>query len=275
MTNINNKYDEGKSSKSLQDDNKKDVVFNSEDGHQPNKYFEGDAILSEVERLVEHKILTNKEMEDRDIENLCSGNFLVNKIYYRMSAKKRRKKAIALAANIILANGVAIKNQINANDQNILKNKEKEPQNHIQEPSQATTQSTPSNAKSEILRISGGTLSEIITKIAEMLAGKSGANLQSGANNFGAMIEVLAMPEVEAKFADSVKILAKDPILVADINDVLRKTNSSTAFGGVVGKYLGEDEKQAINLVSAEDLNKRRAENALNAKALSNDGLFL
>ena len=282
MISKNAEYDEYKSPRSLQDDSEKNYATqNSEDGNEPNKYFEGDAYLSEVERLTEKKIFAGQEIDNHDIENLCSGNLLVNKLYCRMSAKKRRKKAIVTAANVILMSGRAIQNQINKNDQNATKAAEKSPdkkqgdnlevQNNNQESSKTATKNNPQNAKSEIPKISGGTLSEIITKITEMLAGKSDASLKSGVDNFGAMIEVLAMPEVEKKLADAMIILAKDPILVADIKDVLKGVSAGQIFNEAIDKCLSKDEKLAVSLVSNEALNVRRAENML--KNVNQDSL--
>ena len=249
----NTKYDDYKSPRSFQDNKEQDVIYNSEDGHSPNKYFEGDATLNEVEKLTEKKIFSMEEIDEHDVENLCYGS-LTNKLYCRMQPKKRRKRAIGFAAHIILTKGKEIQSQINKNDALI-------------EQSKTTAQSIPpQNGKSDIPRISGGTLSEVITKMTEMLAGKSGVSLKSGADNFAAMIEVLSSQEVVNKFADTMKIIAKDPILVADIKDVLKETSAGPIFSGAIDKYCNKIEKQAVSLVSSEDLSARRAENMLSNK---------
>ncbi len=246
--------------------------------HQPTKYFEGDGKLTNAEKLTEQKINVPQELNGYDIENLCS-KFLMNILYYKMANQKKRDQALTIAAKIILEKGSEIQNQLNKNDAEL--QKEASPKENLttQTNAQTTAQSnqaaapsptskespkesaSPKGGKSDIPKISGGTLSEVIAKITEMLAGKSGAALKAGAANLGALVEVLATPEVEKKFAETMTFLAKDPVLVADLKDYLQGTNAAEVFSAAIDKNFSADQKSAVDQVSAGDLSARRVEN--------------
>ena len=243
--------------------------------HEPNKYFEGDGTLTETEKLTEQKITAPQEFGEYDLEAICS-KFLVNKIYYKMAKKKRREKALTIAANVIVKKGAELQNKLNHNDAEISK-KAKPDQNQNKnlavgidnnKPAEPMPKPLPEKAgKSDIPKISGGTLSEVIAKITEMLSGKSGSDLKSGANNFAAMIQVLASPEVEKKFDETMKCLAKDSILVADIKDILKDTKAALIFADAINKNFSVDEKAAVSAVSSSDLGLRRQENIISNTA--------
>ena len=93
-----------------------------------------------------------------------------------------------------------------------------------------------------------------------MLAGKSGADLKNGADNFSAMFEVLAAPEVEKKFDETMKFLAKDPVLVADIKDILKDTKAADIFDKAIENNFSDSEKKAVD-EARDDLQSRRQEN--------------
>jgi len=232
--------------------------------HEPTKYFE-DEKLSNTEKLTESKLDKPEEFSENDIENLCS-KYLMNILYYKMAKKHKREEALDIAANIILKKGEEIKNQLNQNDLDIKKDQNKDAVKGGAETSKtqdATTQNVPNpkGEKSDIPKISGGTLSEVIAKITEMLAGKSGAELKNGADNLSAMFEVLLSPQVENKCADVIKNLAQDPILVADIKDFLKDTKSATIFDQAIQNNLSANQQQAASQVNQGDLDLRRQEN--------------
>jgi hypothetical protein len=241
--------------------------------HEPTKYFE-DEKLSNTEKLTESKIDKPEEFSEYDIENLCS-KYLMNIIYYKMAKKRKREEALEIAANVILKKGEEIKNQLNQNDLEGKKGQNKDvksdtkvdlgAKNSVEVPQtqDATTQDAPNpkGEKSDIPKISGGTLSEVIAKITEMLAGKSGAELKNGADNLSAMFEVLSSPQVENKFADVMGYLAQDPILVADIKDFLKDTKSATIFDQAIQNNLSANQQQAVSQVSQSDIDFRRQEN--------------
>jgi hypothetical protein len=218
--------------------------------HEPTKYFEDDGQLNATEKLTEQKLTDPQKLNDVDIENLTS-KFLMNKIYYKMATKKQREQALNIAAGVILEKGREIKNKIDAND--------------LEAKNQGQTTSKdgqPKGGKADIPRISGGTLSEVIAKINEMLAGKSGAAFKTGADNFAAMIETLATPEVGAKFDDVMKFLAKDPVLVVGIGDVLKGSVAGQIFAGAVDRNFTPEQKQAVSSVGQDILKLRNQENA-------------
>jgi hypothetical protein len=240
--------------------------------HEPTKYFEDDK-LSNTEKLTEGKIDKPEEFSERDIENLCS-KYLMNIIYYKMAKKRKREEALDIAANIILKKGEEIKNQLNQNDleiksknKNVVKGADlgaKSGQEALQNKGEQTQNvANPKGEKSDIPKISGGTLSEVIAKITEMLAGKSGAELKSGVDNLGAMFEVLSSPEVEKKFADVMQHLAKDPILVADIKDFLKDTKSAAIFDQAIQNNLSVGQQQEVSAVSKSEVDFRRQENMI------------
>jgi hypothetical protein len=236
--------------------------------HEPKKYFEGEAVLSETEKLTEQKITTPEKFEEYDIEALCS-KFFVNKVYYKMAKRKRREKALAIAANVVLEKGVQLQEKLNQND---LQTDKKSPSDQNKNLSQNLSQSQKSSelskinspekaGKSDIPKISGGTLSEVIAKITEMLAGKSGRDFQKGANNLAAMIETLATPEVEKKFGETIKCLAQDLVLVADIKEILKDTKAASIFNLAIDQNFSAAQKADLNNVSKAELNSRRQEN--------------
>ncbi len=219
--------------------------------HEPTKYFEGEGKLSNSEKLTEQKITVPQEFSEYDVENLCS-KYLMNIIYYKMAKKRKREEALNIAANVILKKGEEIKNQLNQNDLAI--------QNQV---GQSQNPSNPKGGKADIPKISGGTLSEVISKMNEMLAGKSGAEFDKGAQNFSAMIEVLASPEVEKKFADVMQHLAKDPVLVASIQDILKDTKAAGIFDQAIVNNLSADQQKAVAQVNQGEIVSRKQENIL------------
>ena len=250
--------------------------------HEPTKYFEGEGELTKTEELTEQKISTPEKLDDHDVENLCS-KFLMNIIYYKMAKKKQREKALDLAAGVIIAKGKDIQSKLNRNDLELKKIAEKT-QNQDQklnnqtkiQPVAQQSQSTKlgtepeKGGKSDIPKISGGTLSEVIAKIAEMLAGKSGEVLKKGANNFSALIEVLATPEIGPKFDDVMKHLAKDPVLVVDIKGILKETPAAGIFDAAVEKNFNSTEKIAVSQVQTADLQARKQGNESNLTLTQN-----
>ncbi|MES2677218.1 MAG: hypothetical protein V4612_02745 [Pseudomonadota bacterium] len=237
--------------------------------HEPNKYFEGEAVLTAQEKITEQKLLDPQKLNESDIENLTS-KFLMNKIYYKMAKRKKREEALKIAAGVVLGKGQKIKNQLEVNDEQIKKTNQKNPQNdqknlaaqnQNQNQNAASQSANPKGGKADIPKISGGTLSEVIAKITEMMAGKSGAAFKTGADNFAAMVEVLAAPEVQIKFDETMKYLAKDPVLVVGIQDVLQNTSAANIFAQAVEKNFSAAQKQAISTVSFADLQARNFEN--------------
>ena len=243
--------------------------------HQPKKYFEGEGKLDNIQKLTEQKLVTPEKLDDHDIENLCS-KFLVNKIYYKMANQQNREDALQIAADVILNKGRMIKDQLDRNDLEIKKateQKENKDQNfnrgnedikNNNQKSVAVEAPNPRQQPAEkvdITKISGGTLSEVIAKITEMLAGKSGADLKNGVDNFSAMIEVLAAPEVEKKFAETVGFLAKDPLLVVDIKDLLKDSKAAVIFSKAIENNFSNSEKKAVDEVKNDYLQSRRQEN--------------
>lgn len=232
--------------------------------HEPTKYFEGEGKLNNSEKLTEQKITVPQEFSEYDIENLCS-KYLMNIMYYKMAKKRKREEALNIAANVVLKKGEEIKNQLNQNDLEISKKKDQTVKSDSavqgQEAAQTQSEPNPKGGKADIPKISGGTLSEVISKMNEMLSGKSGAEFDKGAQNFSAMIEVLASPEVEKKFADVMQHLAVDPILVVGIEKNLEGTKGASIFAQAV-EGLNNEQKQAISNVRDADVALRQAENA-------------
>ncbi len=226
--------------------------------HEPTKYFEGEGKLSNSEKLTEQKITTPEEFSEYDIENLCS-KYLMNIIYYKMAKKRKREAALNIAANIVLKKGQEIQAQLGANDLAISKGQDKS-----QSPN-------PKGGKADIPKISGGTLSEVISKMTEMLAGKSGAEFKKGANNLGAMIEVLASPEVEKKFADVIQHLAKDLVLVATIKDILKDTKALPIFDQAILNNLNVDQQKAVSQINEGEVISRQQDNILTSAQIKID----
>lgn len=193
--------------------------------------------LSNQQAVTVRKLQQQSEtLRSTDIETLCS-NDSVETIY----AITARQDALDMAAKAIVNEGVAIKAQLQGND---------------------VAQSSEGNTTDDVSRISGGTLAEVMTKITEILAGKTGNDLETGANNFAAMCEVLATQV--SKCDEVVTVLAKDPVLVADVKDVLSKANNKAgkdAFDEAIEKNCSDAQKDKIAGVSDDELKGRREEN--------------
>lgn len=268
---------------------------------QPNKYFEGEPVFDEQEEESAKKIVKSEEVEDAenlsddDIEKLCS-KFLMNKLYYKLAKTRKRETALKVAANVIVKKGEKIQEQLQLNDLKLKKdtsvkdkigkeglgikdvgsnskNQQSENSTNLENKNlENSSENSQENSTSDIAKISGGTLSEVIAKITEMMAGKSGPVLGEDIANFGAMVEVLASPGLEDKFADTMNHLGKDPVLVADIQDLLKDSPASQVFNDAIENNLGTQVKSAVNQVSASDLAARRQENITKENGL--DGQF-
>jgi hypothetical protein len=192
--------------------------------YTPNIYFEGDSKLNILQQLTESKLGDPKKFDDRDIKNLISLYF-VNKTYLKLVEQKGlegRDEAIEITAAITCEQGTKISQELQQNK----------------------------SSAQDIGKISGKTMSEIMQKITEYLAGKSGEDLQNAIVNVGAMIGILLKtPELQNKFNDAISILIdKSPIVAADIKDYLDQTNISKSFADFLDKNLTKDQK--INLTS-------------------------
>jgi len=173
-----------------------------------------------------------------------------------MAKKKHREKALIISANIIVKKGLELQNKLNQNDSAISKTDKLGQEQTIGNDADKA-------GKSDIPKISGGTLSEVITKITEMLSGKSGSDLKNGANNFSAMIEVLSAPEVSKKFSQTMICLAQDPVLVVVIKDLLKDTKASNIFASAIDQNFSASEKAAVSAVLPSDVELRKQENII------------
>ncbi len=203
--------------------------------HQPTKYFEGNG-LSAAQEAIKQMLSAPEKLNGGNINELCSFNGkTVNRLYYAEAINGHRNEALKIAAEVIVAKGREIKDQLDRDENG--------PQisNSNQEKNQANQPTQPSG-KDDIPKISGGTLSEIITKITEILAGKSGQDLEKGADNFSALFEVLESQKTQAKFDEVVKILSDKPDVVANIKEILKDSEGGKIFDAAIERNSNNKE---------------------------------
>lgn len=231
--------------------------------HQPNKYYNREATNQEA--VIQRNLLNSKDLKSVEIEKLCSEEsalFLVNDTYLKLASKGERDEALDIAAKVIANHGAEIKDELKNNglEENSLPQENLANQNQSQPQSQETQAPQGNSLADAIAKISGGTLSEIIAKITEIMAGRSGADLQNGAENLGAVFEVLNGTELLDKAVG--EFLVQDPVLVADIKNVLGNAKSGLeAFDNVIDRNFTAQQKDAVNNVTPEQLGDRRKAN--------------
>ena len=92
----------------------------SKNHEEINKYYNYDS-LNAVQRLVQTKILRGAKLTAKEIETLCTG-FLTNAIYASViegdkNYEEAREKSFEIAAQIVIAQGEEIEEQLKKNDE--------------------------------------------------------------------------------------------------------------------------------------------------------------
>jgi anthranilate phosphoribosyltransferase len=207
----------------------------------PKAYHDVNSERSKQADITAKRIATGSELNKHDIENTCKNEFVSRTYYDEAGRKDNRDGALEMAAQTVVDYGREIKGQLDANETSV--------------PSEQN------NQKADASRISGGTMSKIMEIITKIMSGKTGDEHQAAADNFSAMIEVLAEPENAKKFAEVMEKLAQNPILVADIQSHLYGTKGGKIFDQAI-EHLHNNQKTNIYAVTPEDLAMKRQENA-------------
>ncbi len=210
-----------------------------------NKYYNPEKAFTFAQKTTEEDVVHGKELSDKDIENLCSG-FFVNLIYASVveghkDFEQGREKALNIAAKVIVKHGRKIKDQLDQNDEE-----------SIDSERSIGDQNQPNTSK-DVRKISGGTVAKTIKKIAEMISSMSKEEQSSAADNFSAVFEVL--DKSFDKLNQTMKQLALEPAVVANIKNILEGTKGQDIFDNLIEKHLSPAEQSAIKNVSAEELN--------------------
>lgn len=220
---------------------------------QVNKYYEGS--LSFTQKATEQEVLQGKDLSGKHIENLCSG-FLTNAIYANVveggkDFEQAKEKSLKMAAQVVVKHGKEIEEQLNKNDEAGL------------EVSQSGNQDLP-NSSADVEKISGGTVAKVIEKISEIIAAMSPEERNSAAQNFSALFAVLG--KSFDKIDQTMEALASEPVVVANIKDILEGTEGGKVFDKLIETHLDENQKAEVNKVSEEDLETYRKEKAQQQK---------
>ncbi len=237
-----------------------------------NKYYNSD--LNFTQKVTEQEILNGKNLSKKHIETLCNG-FLTNAIYANVveggkTFEQGREESFEIAAQVVLEHGRAIKNQLDENDKKAAqKNSALDKENNA-EAQQSSDQNQP-NTSDDIQKISGGTMTQIITKITEVMASMSPQERDSAAANFSAVFEALGSSFDKIK--QTIQGLAGEPTVVADIKNTLKETEGGKIFDKLLDEHLNTDQVKVIEQVSKKDLDERRGEIAEQRKNQTGLGL--
>ncbi len=229
--------------------------------HQVNKYYNYDS-LSFAQKATEQDVLQGKSLSDKHIENLCSG-YLTNAIYANIvegnkNYEQAREESAKIAGKVVIKHGEEIKEQLSKNDRAGL-----EAQNLGTSPSsdhkQAPSNQDQPNTSEDITKISGGSMAKIITKIAEIIASLPPQEQDSAAQNFSAMFSVLGI-SFDTKIDQTMQTLAPNPVVVASIKNTLEGTEGGKVFDKLIETHLDDNQKEAVDKVSKEDLEAYKEE---------------
>lgn len=207
----------------------------------PNEYYPKGMELNDTERSVILKLQNNGELNGRDSDILCLRH-TTNLAFYPMAISGKREEALDIAAQTIVDYGQEIKKRLDQNDEEV-----KNIGNLTTENASGSVQN-PHEEKAvtaDINKISGTTLSEVITKITEILHGKTGDEREAAIANFSAMFVVLNATELKGKFLQVAGMLEKNPTLAADISGCLKDTEGGKIFNDAVDevrKNVNEEE---------------------------------
>lgn len=218
---------------------------------EPNKYYDPTSIPTFAQKATKQEVLSGEDLSDKHIKNLCTG-FLVNAIYANTVESSKdfeqgREESITIAAQVITRQGREIKEQLDQNDKAELEAPSSDP-----EPSQDRP-----NTSADIKKISGGTMAKIIKKIAEIMASMSPEEQNSASENFSAVFEVLE--RCFDKTAQTMQNLASEPVVVANIKNMLEGTAGEAIFDKLIEDHLTPSQQAAITEISREDLDAYRS----------------
>lgn len=228
---------------------------------QVNNYHEGS--LSFVQQITEQDVLKGKRLSAEQVGNLCSDS-LTSAIYANAVAgsanfKKAKDKACEIAAQVVVKQGKEIEKQLQENDRAAQLGAQNTPeisQGGNQE--QVTTSQNQPNTSEDVGRISGGTMAQIIAKISEIMAAMNPEERKEAAENVSALFSVL--DNSFEKMPETMSVLAENPVVVANMQDMLQGTKGGAIFDNLIQQHLNPDQMQQVNEVSKEDLAEYRQE---------------
>ncbi len=209
-----------------------------------NKFYDYNNPLSFSCEQTAQKVIQGKDLKRTQIENLCA-DFFTNRIYATVIEDgKTKDEALKIAAQVVVKHGEEIKEQLKKNDEAVaLEGGDKE---------QSFSGQSQPNTSEDIKKISGGTMAQIITKIAEIMASMSPQQRASMAQNLSALFEVLGVSF--DKMSESMQKLAEEPILISIVKDILTGTSGEEIFGELIKEHLNSGQKEKVDQVSKEDL---------------------
>lgn len=214
-----------------------------------NKFYNPDLDLSFSEKETMRNVVDGKDLKSSQIEGLCA-KFFTNRIYATIiEAGQTKDKALEVAAQVVVNHGEEIQEQLKKNDNLGLEN--------VDEEQSLSNQNQPNTSK-DIKKISGGTMAQIITKIAEIMSTMSPEQRASMSQNISALFEVLGSSF--DKMATTMQELAKEPIVIASLKDNLAGKSGEKVFGELIEDYLNSAQKEKVDKVSKADLKEYEKE---------------
>ncbi|MBP7710663.1 MAG: hypothetical protein KA100_06315 [Rickettsiales bacterium] len=219
-----------------------------------NKFYDpATHVFTFAQRATKGAVLQGEKLSDDNVRDLCTG-FLTNAIYADVvegdkNFAQGKEKALEVAAQVVVKHGEKVKDQLTQNDRKL------EASSDSEVPSSSQGQL---NSSEDIKKISGGTMAKIITKIAEIMASMSPEERVALVGNFSALFAVLATSF--DKIPENLQKLAQEPVVIANIKNVLEGTEGKIIFDELLSKHLTSDQKQAVSDVSKEDLKTYKAE---------------
>ncbi len=214
-----------------------------------NKFYNPDLDLSFSEKETMRNVVDGKDLKSSQIEGLCA-KFFTNRIYATIiEAGQTKDKAMEVAAQVVVNHGEEIQEQLKKNDNLGLEN--------VDEEQSLSNQNQPNTSK-DIKKISGGTMAQIITKIAEIMSTMSPEQRASMSQNISALFEVLGSSF--DKMATTMQELAKEPIVIASLKDNLAGKSGEKVFGELIEDYLNSAQKEKVDKVSKADLKEYEKE---------------
>lgn len=214
-----------------------------------NKFYNPDLDLSFSEKETMRNVVDGKDLKSSQIEGLCA-KFFTNRIYATIiEAGQTKDKAMEVAAQVVVNHGEEIQEQLKKNDNLVLEN--------VDEERSLSNQNQPNTSK-DIKKISGGTMAQIITKIAEIMATMSPEQRASMSQNISALFEVLGSSF--DKMATTMQELAKEPIVIASLKDNLAGKSGEKVFGELIEDHLNSAQKEKVDKVSKADLKEYEKE---------------
>lgn len=231
-----------------------------------NKYYNYN--LNFAQKTTEQAVLQNKDLNDKHIEKLCSG-YLPNAIYANNIENKKnfeqgREESLKVAAQIIIKNGEQIKEQLDQNAKFLAETKNNPASQNTDNNHSPSNQDQP-NTSEDINKISGGTMAQIITEVAKILASMSPEEQKLMSGNITAFFSVLekSFNKMEA----AMQILSTTPAVVNIIKDALKETEGENIINKLIESYFSDNQKEALSSMLPESMIDFQKDAARQAKS--------